>query len=290
MKYGIFYAFWEREWSADYSYYVEKVADLGFDILEIGALALLDYTKDQMDDLRKHALDRNIILTGVGTPGPDNNIASEDPKIVAHAIDTYARLFEKLGELDIHSLCGGLYSYWPYDFSNLAPKQEVWKRSVDSMQKIADLAAPYKVTLSMEVLNRFESYLINTADEGVQYCKDVGKDNVKVHLDTFHMGIEEDDMAEAIRKTGSYLGHVHAGEANRRLPGQGNRVPWKDVGQALHDIGYEGNVVMEPFVLMGGAVGRDISIWHDRSNGATEEQMTREAGESLKFLKGVLEG
>ncbi len=289
MKHGIFYAYWEREWAADYGYYIDKVADLGFDILEIGAWALLDYSKEQVSELRKHAEARNITLTGGGGPTPENNIASDDPKVVAHALDTYARLFEKLGEVDAHTMCGGLYSYWPYDFGNLAPKEEEWKRSVEGMRKVADLAAPYKINLGMEVLNRFEAYLINTAEECVRYCKEVGKDNVKVHLDTFHMGIEEDSMGDAIRTAGSYLGHLHTGEANRRVPGQGNRVPWKEIADALHEIGYDGNVVMEPFVLMGGAVGRDISIWHDRSKGASEEQLDHDAAEALRFQKCMLE-
>ena len=289
MKHGIFYAFWEHEWEADYCYYIKKAAKLGFDILEIGAFALIGQPKEKVRDIRKCAEDNHIILTGGGGPTPDNNIASADPAVAAHALDTYARLFEQLGEVDAHTMCGGLYSYWPYNFSNLDVKEEEWKRSVAGMRKAADLAAPYGINLCMEVLNRFEGYLINTAEECVRYCEDVGKDNVKVHLDTFHMGIEEDDMGDAIRTAGSRLGHLHTGEANRRVPGQGNRVPWKDIGQALHDIGYDGNVVMEPFVMMGGAVGHDISIWHDRSKGATEEQLDRDAAEALKFQKAMLE-
>lgn len=86
---------------------------------------------------------------------------------------------------------------------------------------------------------------------------------MKVMLDTFHMNIEEDSITDAIRKSGALLGHFHAGEANRRCPGPGGRFDWAEIGKALKQISYDGYVVMEPFVTMGGQVGRDISIWRE---------------------------
>ena len=103
------------------------------------------------------------------------------------------------------------------------------------------------------------------------------------------MNIEEDDMAGAIRKAGSLLGHVHVGEANRKLPGMG-RLPWAEMGEALRDIGFDGIVVMEPFMTTGGAVARDVSLFRDLSNGADEETMDRNIAESLVFLKKAFVG
>ena len=91
----------------------------------------------------------------------------------------------------------------------------------------------------MEVLNRFEGYLLNTAEEGVRYVREVNEDNVKLMLDTFHMNIEESSMTEAIRQAGPLLGHFHTGEPNRMPPGAG-RMPWFEIGLALQSIGYEG--------------------------------------------------
>ena len=112
------------------------------------------------------------------------------------------------------------------------------------------------------MLNRFENHVLNTAEEGVAFVREVGKPNVKVHLDTFHMNIEEDSFGEAIRTAGPLLGHFHTGENNRRVPGKG-RLPWHEIGTALREIGYDGAVVMEPFVKMGGGVGSDIKVWRD---------------------------
>lgn len=288
MKHGIYYAYWEHEWAADYCYYVDKAARLGFDVLEIGCGPLPDYTKEQTAELRRHCQDTGIILSGGYGPTPDHNISSKDPAVVKGAFEWYKRLFEKMGELDMHMLCGAIYSYWPVDFSKCDPKEVEWKRSVEAIKKLADMAAPYDITLGMETINRFENYLLNTSEECVRFVKDVDKPNVKVHLDTFHMNIEEDDIGAAIRHAGSLLGHLHTGESNRRVPGQGH-LPWYEIGQALKDIHYDGMVVMEPFVQMGGQVGRDISIWRDLSKGASEEELDRDAANACAFQRYVLD-
>ncbi|MST82402.1 D-psicose 3-epimerase [Bilifractor porci] len=288
MKHGIFYAFWEKQWAADYCYYVDKVSRLGFDVLEIGCAPLPDYTQDQVDELKKHAEDHNIILSGGYGPTPDHNIASKDPAVAAQALDWYRRLFEKMGMLDMHMLCGAIYSYWPFDFSHCDPKEEEWKRSVEAIRVLADYAKPYNIILGMETINRFESYLLNTAEESTRFVKEVGKDNVKVHLDTFHMNIEEDDIGAAIRCAGGYLGHLHTGESNRKTPGHGH-LPWHEIGQALHDIHYDGMVVMEPFVSMGGQVGQDIKVWRDLCNGATEEELDEDARRACEFQRFMLD-
>ena len=90
-----------------------------------------------------------------------------------------------------------------------------------------------------------------------------------------------------LHMAGSLLGHFHVGEANRRPPYPGGRIPWKEIGNALHKIGYNGAVVMEPFVKMGGQVGRDISVWRDLSHGATEAELDKDAAESVTFLRGL---
>ena len=89
------------------------------------------------------------------------------------------------------------------------------------MQDIAPIAKQYDINLGMEVLNRFENHILNTAEEGVAFVKEVGMDNVKVMLDTFHMNIEESSIGDAIRTAGSLLGHFHTGECNRMVPGKG---------------------------------------------------------------------
>lgn len=203
MKYGIYYAYWETEWEADYTRYADRAARLGFDVLEIGAKPLPDYTKEQITALRRCAQESGIMLTAGYGPSYDHNMGSGDPAIRANATEWFKRLFEVMGELDIHTIGGALYSYWPIDFTKPVYKEEDWKHSVEGVRILSELAKPYDITLGMEVLNRFENHILNTAEEGICFVKEVDRENVKVMLDTFHMNIEETSIAEAIRSAGS---------------------------------------------------------------------------------------
>ncbi|NLJ94077.1 MAG: sugar phosphate isomerase/epimerase [Clostridiaceae bacterium] len=287
MKYGIYYAYWEEEWGGEFIDYILKVKNLGFDILEVACGDF--HTKDisYFKEARKIAEAEDIILTGGYGPRPEHNLASTDNELVEKAFDFWKDVFEKMNTAGIYSIGGALYSYWPVDFSSGFDKKADTERSVERMKKLADIAADYDITLNMEVLNRFEGYMMNTAAEGLAYVKQVDKPNVKLMLDTFHSNIEEDSFEDAILTAGSYLGNFHVGEANRKPPYAEGRMPWKEIGEALHKIGYDGSIVMEPFVSMGGKVGQDISVWRNIFDDVSEENLDRAAAESVAFLRDL---
>ena len=108
---------------------------------------------------------------------------------------------------------------------------------------------------------------------------------MKILLDTYHMDIEEDSLPSAVRAAGPLLGHLHVGENNRKLPGMNNTIDWKALAGALHDINYQGNVVMEPFLIAGGSVGYSIRVWRDLSDAANDKTMDQYIAKSLRFLK-----
>ena len=287
MQYGIYYSYWEKAWIADYIPYVKKVKDLGFDILEVGCHHFLGMEDEYLERLKAEAEAQGIVLTGGYGPDAAHNIASPDPEIVKAAFDKYEATFKKMKTAGVKKLGGGLYSYWPVDYTKPFDKPADLQRSIDNIRTLADMAKDYDITLGMEVLNRFEGYLLNTCEEAVDFVTKVDRPNVKIMLDSFHMNIEEDSYGDAIRLAGSLLGHLHVGEANRRCPFEGGRLPWAEMGEALHDIGYTGDVVMEPFVRMGGEVGQDIRVWHDLSKGASDEQLDADAAKSVAFLRGL---
>lgn len=288
MKYGIYYAYWEKEWGGNFLPYVEKCRRLGFDILEVACGAFYKEEDSFFRELGSAARDQGMILTGGYGPRPEHNLASTDNAAVEKAFCFYADMFRKMELAGIDRIGGALYSYWPVDFGAPMDKPGDTLRSIQRMQRLADMAADHGIMLGMESLNRFEGYMINEAQECIDYVKAVDRPNVKVMLDTFHMNIEEDSIVDAIRSSGSLLGHFHVGEANRRCPGPGGRFDWAQIGQALRDIHYDGYVVMEPFVTMGGQVGRDISIWRDLSHGATTEQLDQDAAASAAYLRSVM--
>lgn len=284
MKFGTYFAYWEQEWEADYIKYCKKVADLGFDVLEVSGAGLMDMSDAQLAELKQAAADAGITLTGcIGLP-KKYDVSSENEEVRQAGLKFMKELIVRLNKVGIKIVGGIVYAYWPVDYADPVHKEAVRKISIASVQELADFAKDYDVTMVLETVNRFEQFLFNDAAEAVQYVKDVNRDNVKVMLDCFHMNIEEDNLGDAIRATGKYLGHFHIGECNRKVPGKGH-MPWAEMGKALNDIGYDGCVVMEPFVRPGGTVGSDIKVWRDLSDNADEAKLDADIAEALKFVR-----
>ena len=289
MKYGIYFAYWEKEWNADQKSYISKVKKLGFDVLEISCAMLKAISTQELMEMKKMAADAGITLTAGYGPGANENLASANEDIVKNAVAFYTDILKKLEILDIHTLGGGIYSYWPVDYTKPIDKAGDWERSVKNVRTVGKIAGECGVDYCLEVLNRFEGYLLNTCAECKAFVEQVDVPAVKIMLDTFHMNIEEDSMVEAILLAGDRLGHFHVGENNRRLPGKGG-MPWYEIGSALRAIGYDKNIVMEPFVRNGCGVGSDIKVWRDLSKGATDEMLDQDAAASVAFLKNVFSG
>ena len=283
MKYGVLFAYWTHEWAGDYKYYAKKVKQLGFDVLEISPGPLLDAPEYEIDELRKLAEDLGIIYTSNIGPPKSKDVAAKDPETRKAGIRHLIDVMKVMDRLDSRSIVGVLNTYWPCDFDDL-DKPAIWARGVESVKELGKVAESLGIDYCLEVVNRFETNILNTSEEAVQFCKEVDCKSVKILLDTFHMNIEEDNICDAIRNAGSLLGHLHVGEGNRKLPGQGS-LPWSLIGQALREINFEKSVVMEPFMTMGGQVGNDIKVWRDLTGNADEEGMDKQIGESLRFLK-----
>ena len=282
MKYGTLYSYWSHEWVCDYPAFAKKVRAAGCDILEVGAPHIAAMTDAQLTELKAAAEDNGLILTTNIGPSKDQDLASPDPAIRKNGLDFLTGVLRAMDKIGSKSLVGAMYSFWPCDFK-YTDKEAAWDTSIAEMKKLAAVAEDLGIDLCQEVLNRFETYIMTNAAEGVEYCKRVDSPRCKVLLDTFHMNIEEDNIPAAIRLTGDYLGHIHVGEANRKLPGQGS-LDWKAIAAAVHDVHYDGNVVMEPFLLKGGSVGKDIKVWRDLSNGADEAKMDQMLADAVKFL------
>ncbi|MCI1723750.1 MAG: sugar phosphate isomerase/epimerase [Lachnospiraceae bacterium] len=286
MKYGIYFAYWEKEWNVDQSKYIRRVRDLGFDILEISCAMLKDISDEKILEMKKQAEDAGVILTAGYGPGASENLASADPAVSEYAVSFYTDLLKKLNLLGVHTIGGGIYSYWPVDYSRPIDKAGDRARSIANVRRVGKIAGDLGIDYCLETLNRFEGYLLNTAEECRRFVDEVDVPAVKCMLDTFHMNIEEDSMPDAIRTAGEKLGHFHVGENNRRVPGKGG-LNWFEIGRALKDIGYDGPVVMEPFVQSGGGIGSDIKVWRDLSGGADEAKLDADAAGSVSFLRYV---
>jgi len=284
-KIGIFYAYWVHNWDVDFHPYVDKASQLGFEVLEVNAGTVAEMTSAERKSLESHADDKGIALSYVVGLQHKYDIASEDENVRRNGITYLQKMAQAVGEMGGGPVGGILYGSWPATMpEGVQDKRPYVERSVNSMREAIKAAEDYNVTFNMEVVNRFEQFIMNTCEEGIEYVKAVDSPNAKVMLDTFHINIEEDFFAEAINKTGAYLGHFHIGENNRMPPGYGH-IPWTEVGASLRRIDYQGFVVMEPFLMPGGQVGRDIKVFHDKSTGL---DLDEEAHKALMFVRGVL--
>ena len=242
-------------------------------------------TVEARSALKTHADDRGLDLSYVVGLQHKYDIASENESVRKNGIGFLKTIAEAVGDMGGGPVGGILYGAWPEtpldgDFDR-RPSVE---RSVVSMKEAIKSAEDNNVTFNMEVVNRFEQFIMNTCEEAIDYVKAVESTNAKVMLDTFHMNIEEDFFGDAILQAGDLLGHLHIGENNRMPPGYG-RIPWTEIGAALRKINYQGYVVMEPFLMPGGEVGRDIKVFRDLAIGM---DLDEEAHKALQFTRGVL--
>lgn len=289
-KLGLFVNFWEKNWECDLAKYITKIGDFGYDIVEFQAQALLNMDKTRMDELKKLAADKNVELTYSLGLSPQYDVSSADESIRRGGIEYLKNIVERVGYMDGRIISGVSYAGWgcvmPKDDLS-GNKQPIVERSIASMKEIAKTAEGYGVTYCVEVVNRFEGCVLNTAKEAVDYVKKVDAPNVGILLDTYHMNIEEDSFTEAIHTAAPYLKGMHFGDNNRRCPGSGH-INFDEIVGALADIGYKEQIVTELFVQAGGEVARDCFVWRNLEDDVSEASLDQKARDLLTYERDLL--
>jgi D-psicose/D-tagatose/L-ribulose 3-epimerase len=282
---GIHYGYWTQSWAAEPVQFIKSAQKCGFDLLEVNAPKITRMSDQERDALKGAAADAGLGLTYSIGLSADMDLAAEDQAVRKKGIAFLQDVAQAMKYLGGTVMAGVNYSSWPRKLLPGEDKRVLTDRTIECVREAVKTAEDCGVLFCLEVLNRFEHFLMNTTEEGIEFAKRVGSPNCKIHLDTFHMNIEEDSFGEAILKAGSWLGHFHLGEANRRPPGRG-RMPWTEIFGALHTINYPGAVVMEPFLVPGGDVGRDISVFRYLPGSDNRDE---EATLSAKFVRAELE-
>jgi D-psicose/D-tagatose/L-ribulose 3-epimerase len=284
-KIGIYFAYWTKEWYADFPYYIKKVAGLGFDILEISTANILELSKSELDKIKSTAEAENVELTYCIGLDKKYELASEDASIRKNGIKYLNGTLDAIHYMGGHSFCGLNYTAWPTLLTEgITDKSAYLERSAAGVREVIKKAEDYDILFNMEVVNRYENFLVNTASEAIAFVDMIGSPYAKILLDTYHMNIEEDNIGEAIISAGDKLGHFHIGECNRKVPGKGH-MPWDEIAAALKQINYTGRIVMEPFVQMGGRVAGDIKVWRNLVENTDEATLDRDAKGALEFIR-----
>ncbi len=231
---------------------MEKTHRLGYGLIEFPRL---DPKKFDVSWLARRLADYGLkVVVTMGLPA-DGDVSSEDAAVVARGeaiLDEAVSITRDLGGEKL----GGIIFSAHTKYRSL-PTKKGWDNSVAALARVADRAKSSGVSLNLELVNRFETNLLNTTAQGLAYIAQSGSDNIFLHLDTFHMNIEEADPAAAIRLAGDKLGYFHIGESNRGYLGSGV-IDFTAAFDALHAIGYDDWITFESFSSE--VVDEDLSV------------------------------
>lgn len=238
---------------------LEKTAEHGYRTIEFA------YLRPELFDLdalarRAQSLDVEIGVT-MGLP-LDCDVSSEDKDRVAAGKKVLSNAIQAVRDIGGNKLGGILYS--AHTKYNTHPTKDGWKNSTEAIAAAGDAAKAAGVDLVLEVVNRFETNLLNTTAQGLKFLDDTGSDHVRLHLDTFHMQIEEANPAAALRLAGDKVGYFHIGESNRGYLGDGT-IDFDLIFDALLDINYDRDVVFESFstAVVDESLSLACGIWRD---------------------------
>lgn len=275
MKYGIHLSTFTKDWSEDVFGFIPKVYNYGYDGVEFPLMSPMDFDTKKA---RKMLSTYKLSCTCGTSMNLERDISSEDKHIRLNGVNHLKNCIDICNELESDCLGGVLYAPWG-KLKMRSESTEDIKRSLETLNEIGIYAKAKGVVIALEVLNRYESYFLNTVKEGKQYIKKIGNSNVKLHFDTFHSNIEEKNLYTAIKEGGQDIYHVHVCENDRGIPGTGN-IDWCDVKKGLKDINYDRWITLESFVLPECNAGKDVFIWRK-----IEKDPDTVAYESIKFLK-----
>jgi D-psicose/D-tagatose/L-ribulose 3-epimerase len=280
MKFGANTFIWRSPFSTERDLdVVEKVAGMGFDLIEF---AIEDPELIDLQDLKGALEEHGLGAIACGAFGPGRNISSLEPS-EREAAKEYLRWMVDAAEfMGSPVVTGPMYSaVGKPRLESASDRQREWEYAVTGLAEMASFAADRGVKLAFEPLNRFENDMVNVAEQGMRLIEDVGADNLGLHLDTFHMHLEEKDSAAAVRLAGDRLFHFHACENDRGIPGTG-QVQWQPVFQSLSDIDYQQGVVIESFTPDVQSIARAVCIWREI---APDQDSI--AHDGLAFLKSL---
>ena len=271
MKYGVHSFIWTADFSPADAALLPRLKEAGFDGVELPLFQPATYPAAE---IRRAVEAAGLECTFSVVMVDDLNTISGDAGVRARTRQYLRTIADTGGKL----MVGPLYAPVGY-IPGRRRNADEWKAAVETFQALGPVAEQYGVTLAMEPLNRFETYFLNTVDDAVRLCDEVGHPRVGVLVDTFHANIEEKNIAAAYRRAARHLKHVHTCENDRGAPGSGH-VEWTEVFAALKEIGYDGWLTIESFGFALGGISAAASIWRDLA--PTPDAI---AFDGVKFLK-----
>jgi D-psicose/D-tagatose/L-ribulose 3-epimerase len=237
MKFGMNVYVWTTSLGPEFYHIFDTIKEAGFQGVEI---PVSPGNPNNYQEIRTILDDHELECLTITNVGIDANPASLIPAVRQRALDQLKWAVDISALLRSENMIGPFHAaYGAFSGRGVSEQELAW--SADIMQRLSEYAedrAP-KMKLSIEFLNRFEAYILNTTEESAAFVKRVGRPNFGILYDTFHAHHEESNLHDAIVAGGSAITHVHFSENQRGTLGQG-LVDWKANIDALRQIGYDG--------------------------------------------------
>ena len=280
MKYAANTLLWTASFDGSHLGLLDQISSWGFDGVEIARFSFDDFPAAEV---RRAVQDSGLECTFCSALTADLNLVSDDAVTRRRAAEFLRRGIACTAEIGAEIFVGPFCAPVGY-LPGRRRNQDEWKWAVDELQALGPVLNAHGVTLAIEPLNRFETYFLNTAEDGLRLVSDVNHPKIGILCDTFHANIEEKSVAGAYRLLGSQLKHVHACENDRGTPGSGH-VEWREVMEALLEIQYEGWIAIESFASAVKEIAAATCIWRDLA--PSSEALARDGIRFLKSLEGA---
>jgi len=277
INFGVSTWLWQSPFTTDSITLFPKIKKLGFDLVEI---PVEDPKLIDALEVRKALNDNGLEVSVCGVFGPTKDLTHEDPKVHRQCFDYLEQCFALCNALGVTFLAGPMYSaVGKARLVSQEQRKKEWELAVTNLQKVCVTADTNGLSIALEPLNRFESDMVNTAEDVMRMVNDINHKAARVLLDGFHMTIEEQNIREAFNTVSDKLIHVQVSENHRGIPGTG-LTPWQDFKMGLRDIDYKGAVVIESFTPEIKELAAAVCIWKTMAKSQDEF-----AQKGLEFLK-----
>jgi D-psicose/D-tagatose/L-ribulose 3-epimerase len=279
MKIGLNLWIWESPFRTDrHLGLLEKVKGMRAEVVEF---AYEDGGLVEPPVLRRALADQGLKCSVIGLFGIERDLASKDARQRQNGVDFAREVLEVCAESGVDLFSAACVGVGGTEVVTDRERPDRLKSAAESLHQIGEFAAKAGVRYCVEILNRYEDNLVNTCAEACELIEMTGHPSVGIHLDTFHMNIEEGSMGDALRLAGDHLFHLHASDTHRGAPG-GGHLNWKEIAEALRDINYSGFAVIESFNPCG-RLAPSGRAWHPYA-----ESQDILAKEGLAFLRDNL--
>ena len=259
---------------------MDKVIDMGFDGLEIPVFAGM--TVDQAKEIGAYLKERNVPSSALAIFSPDfANPVSPDKKLRDGAVEAFKLYVDCAKALGSNILVGPFSQGLGY-FSGARPTKQEWDWSIDTAKRFCEYAGNQDIEVAIEPLNRFELYMLNTAEDGVRYIQDLDMEHVGLLMDTMHANIEELDIPEAFSLALPYTKHIHISENNRGIPGTGHACR-KEVFDVIKEGNYSGWLTIEAFNEGAPSLQGPLHLW--RTFAPSDDELARQG---LAYMKSMM--